>query len=150
MTGYADRGSYAILSYDPHQSYTLSAPPQNIRMQIYNGEVLDAEEIMGKYGPDQTVSYREVRALIDSIVNTGASIYMDRSDRTFLRDLQEMAGENGSAQFKHVGELVDELRVIKEPMEVEYMQKACNITAMALTNVMKECESAMYEFEWKQ
>ena len=147
LTGYADRGSYAILSYDPHQSYTLSAPPQNIRMQIYDGEVLDAEEIMEKYGPDQTVSYREVRALIDSIVNTGASIYMDRSDRTFLRDLQEMAGENGSTQFKHVGELVDELRVIKEPMEVEYMQKACNITAMALTNVMKECEPAMYEFE---
>jgi Xaa-Pro aminopeptidase len=116
-------------------------------MQIYDGEVLDAEEIMEKYGPDQTVSYREVRALIDSIVKTGASIYMDRSDRTFLRDLQEMAGENGSTRFKHIGELVDEYRVIKKPLEVEYMQKACNITAMALTNVMKECKPAMYEFE---
>jgi Xaa-Pro aminopeptidase len=147
LTGYTDRGSYAILGNDPHPSYTLSAPPQNIRMQIYDGEVLDAEEIMEKYGPNHTVTYREVRALIDSLVKTGANIYIDRSDRTFVRDLQEMAGENGNTQFKHVGELVDELRVIKEPMEVEYMQKACNITAMALTNVMRECKPAMYEFE---
>jgi len=147
LTGYADRGSYAILYKDPQASYSLSAPPQNIRMQIYDGEVLDSEEIMEKYRPDRTVSYREVRALIDSIVKTGASIYVDRSDRTFQRDLQEMAGEEGSTQFKHIGELVDELRVIKESPEVEYMQKACNITAMALTNVMKECKPAMYEFE---
>jgi len=147
LTGYTDRGSYAILSKDPNQSYTLSAPPQNIRMQIYDGEVLDAEEIMENYGPDQTVSYREVRALIDSLVKTGANIYIDRSDRTFLRDLQEMAGENGSTRFKQIGELVDELRVIKEPMEVEYMQKACNITAMALNKVMRECRSGKYEFE---
>jgi len=147
LTGYTDRGSYAILSQAPSQSYTLSAPPQNLRMQIYDGKVLDTQEIMEKYGPDRTVSYREVRALIDSTVKTGAIIYMDRSDRTFFNDIQDMAGENGSSQFKHIGELVDELRVIKEPMEVEYMQKACNITAMALTNVMKECRPAMYEFE---
>jgi len=147
LTAYADRGSYAILSNDPQASYTLSEPPQNIRMQIYDGEVLDAEEIMKKYGPDHTVTYREIRTLIDSLVKTGATIYTDRSDRTFMRDLQDMAGENGSTQFRHIGELVDELRVIKEPVEVEYMQKACNITAMALTNVMRECKPAMYEFE---
>jgi len=147
LTGYAERGSYAILSPGPQPSFTLSVPPQNIRMQIYDGEVLDAKEIMEKYGPDRTVSYREVRQLIDSIMKTGASVYIDRSDRTFLRDVQEMAGENGSTPIKHIGELVDELRVIKEPLEVEYMQKAGNITAMALTNVMKECRPNMYEFE---
>ena len=58
-----------------------------------------------------------------------------------------MEGEKGSTSFMHIGELMDEFRVIKEPLEVEYMQKACNITAMALTNVMKECKPAMYEFE---
>ncbi len=147
LTGYAARGSYAILSKNSNQSYTLSAPPQNIRMQIYDGEVLDAEEIMKKYSPDHIVGYREVRALIDSIVKTGETIYTDQSDRTFLRDLQDMAGEKGSTNFKHIGELVDELRAIKEPLEVEYMQKACNITAMAVTNVMRECKPAMYEFE---
>lgn len=147
LTGYDARGSYAILCMDPGLSYILSVPPQNLRMQIYDGEVLDAKEIQEKYRPDQSISYRGMRALIDSIVSTGASIYMDRTDQTFLRDLQEMAGDEGSTKFRHIGELVDELRVIKEPMEVEYLQKACNITAKALTNVMRECRPAMYEFE---
>ncbi len=147
LTGYTDRGSYAILSTDPHSSYILSAPPQNLRMQIYDGKVMDTEEIRDKYKPDQAYSYRKVRALIDSLAKSGAVIYMDRSDRTFLNDLKEMAGDEGYSNIRHIGELVDELRVIKESMEVEYMQKACNITAMALTNVLKECKPAMYEFE---
>jgi Xaa-Pro aminopeptidase len=147
LTGYTDQGSYALLSSSSQSSYTLSAPPRNIRMEIYNGKVMDEQEIKELYHPDQTVSYQEVRALIDSIVKTGAIIYMDRSDRTFLQDLQEMAGDTPGSQFRHIGELLDELRVIKEPMEVEFMQKACNITARALTNVMRDCQPNMYEFE---
>jgi len=147
LTGYADRGSYAVLSGNSETSYILSAPPQNLRMQIYDGKVMDTDEILEKYKPDQACSYRDMRALIDSLARSGAVIYMDKSDRTFLRDLQDRAGEEAGTQIRHIGELVDELRVIKEPLEVEYMQKACNITALALTNVMKNCKPGMYEFE---
>ena len=147
LTAYAARGSYAILDSDPDQSYTLSLPPQSIRSMIYEGSELSKEEITKMFRPDRTLSYREMRALIDSIAKSGVVIYMDRSDRTFLADLQRMAGENGTAQFRHVGQLVDERRVIKEPMEVEFLQKACNITSKALINVLKECRPDMYEFE---
>ncbi|MCK4879729.1 MAG: aminopeptidase P family protein [Bacteroidales bacterium] len=147
LTGYTARGSYAILGPEPQATFTLSMPPQSIRTLIYEGGELEEEELMEKYGPDRTLSYREIRALIDSIAKTDTVIYMDRSDRTFLADLQRMAGENGAARFRHIGELVDELRVIKEPMEVEFLQKACNITAKALTNVMKECRPDLYEFQ---
>lgn len=147
LTGYADRGSYAILSGNSEASYILSAPPQNLRMQIYDGKVLDTGEILEKYKPDQAYSYRDMRALIDSLAKSGAVIYMDKSDRTFLRDLQDRVEEEGSTQIRHIGDLVDELRVIKEPLEVEYMQKANNITAKAFTNVLKNCKPGMFEFE---
>ena len=147
LTGFAARGSYAVLSGNSEISYILSAPPQNLRMQIYDGKVMDTDEILEKYKPDQAYSYRDMRALIDSLARSGAIIYMDKSDRTFLRDLQDRADDEGSTQIRHIGDLVDELRVIKEPLEVEYMQKACNITAQALTNVMKNCKPGMYEFE---
>ena len=52
LTGYTDRGSYAILSKDPGTGYILSAPPQNLRMQIYDGKVMDTDEILEKYKPD--------------------------------------------------------------------------------------------------
>jgi len=147
LTGYAHRGSYAILSGNSEVSYILSAPPQNLRMQIYDGKVMDTDEILEKYRPDQACSYGDMRALIDSLAKSGAVIYMDKSDRTFLQDLQDRVDDEGSTKIRHIGDLVDALRVIKEPLEVEYMQKACNITAKALTNVMKNCKPGMYEFE---
>jgi Xaa-Pro aminopeptidase len=147
LTGYNARGSYAILSSDPQPNFILSLPPQNIRKLIYDGGEISSRELQEQYRPDRVLDYQGVRALIDSIVSTGATIYMDRSDRTFSRDLQRMAGESGSADIRHIGELVDPMRVLKSPAEVERLQKANNITALALTRVMKECEPNRYEFE---
>ena len=147
LTAYAARGSYAILSSETQQYFTLSLPPQSIRTLIYEGGEITNEELSEQYSPDRILSYREIRSLIDSIVKTGATIYMDRSDRTFYTDLQRMAGESGSPNIRHIGELVDPMRVLKNASEVERIQKACNITAMALTRVMKECKPDMYEFE---
>ncbi len=55
--------------------------------------------------------------------------------------------ENLKVEFRHIGRLVDEMRVLKNPWEVERMQKAADITARSLTQVMKECKALMYEFE---
>jgi len=147
LTAYASRGSYAIMSSDVNKAYTLSVPPQSIRSLIYDGGETSAEELREQYHPDRILSYREVRALIDSIVKADVTIYMDRSDRTFHADLQRMAGESQTPDIRHIGELVDPMRVLKNATEVERIQKACNITAMALTRVMKECEPDRYEFE---
>ncbi len=147
LTGYEAAGSYAILSPNPQQKFTLSLPPESIRSLIYSGGELPAEEIQEHYRPDILISYREVRTLIDSLVQSGATIFSDHSDHVFLAELQRMAGDNESTQFRDIATLVDEMRVIKESMEVEKLQKACNITARALTNVMKECRPGMYEFE---
>ena len=147
LTGYAARGSYAILSADPDANYTLSLPPQSIRTLIYDGGEISSQELIEQFKPDRVLDYREIRMHIDSIVKTGARIYMDRSDRTFYNDLQRMAGDQESADIRHIGELVDPMRVIKEATEVERIQKACNITALALTRVMKACEPGLYEFQ---
>lgn len=147
LTGYAARGSYAILGAEPEMSFTLSVPPQGIRTLIYDGGEISSQELREEFQPDRVMDYREIRALIDSLVKTGATIYMDRSDRTFYNDLQRMAGSQESADIRHIGQLVDPMRVLKNALEVERIQKACNITSLALTRVMKECEPGMYEFE---
>jgi Xaa-Pro aminopeptidase len=72
---------------------------------------------------------------------------VDRSDLTFYNDIQRRLEENGNTQIRNLGQLVDELRVIKGSREVDLIQKACNITSRALLNVMKECDPGMFEFE---
>jgi len=90
---------------------------------------------------------RAFMILIDSILKTESPIYIDRSDRLFEHEIQARVKENQKVDFRHIGDLVDELRVFKNSMEVERMQKACDITALSLTNVMRECKPGRYEFE---
>jgi Xaa-Pro aminopeptidase len=85
--------------------------------------------------------------VLDTILKSGRPIYTDLADREFILDLQNRAGEGSESRFHDISTLVDELRVIKESMEVERLQKACNITSRALINVMKACEPDRYEFE---
>jgi len=147
LTGYNAPGSYAIFGPAPGDRFTLSVPPQSIRTLIYEGSELPEEEIRARYRPDRLISFRESRMLIDSIVRSGATIYTDLSDRIFLDQLKGIAGGNDNNQFRHIGDLVDESRVFKDPLEVQFLQKACNITSMSLINVMNEVRPDMYEFE---
>jgi len=147
LTGHEGPGTFAILGNDPEVQFVLSSPAQSIRARIYDGSQLSAEEIQEKFNPHQLLSRREIMTLIDSLLETGSPIYIDRSDRLFEYELQDRTSEELKVEFRHIGELVDELRVFKNSLEVERMQKACDITAKSLTNVMRECKPGRYEFE---
>jgi Xaa-Pro aminopeptidase len=147
LTGHEGPGTFAILGNNPESQFVLSSPSQGIRARIYDGSQLSAEEMQDKFNPHQLLSRRDIMTLIDSLLETGHPIYIDRSDRLFEHELQSMASEKNMVDFRHIGELVDEMRVLKSPMEVERMQKACDITALSHTRVMKECKPGRYEFE---
>jgi len=147
LTGYAAPNTYAVLGKQDQLGFTLSLPPRSIRSMIYEGGQLSGNEVKEFYRPDRLLTYHGFRTLLDSILSTGNPVYLDRSDRALLYELEEMTGNGGTTEFRSVGELVDELRVIKEAMELERLQKACSITAKALTSVMKECSPGQYEFE---
>jgi Xaa-Pro aminopeptidase len=147
LTGFSAPRSYLLLSAESEYPFTLTLPPQSIRSVIYEGGHLPEDEIKTLYGPHRLLSYHQFWVFIDSLVQTGTSIYLDRTNRQFYEEVGKKAGKTGISNIKDVSGLLDEMRVLKEPMEVERLQKACNITAKALTNVMKECAAGQFEFE---
>lgn len=147
LTGYVAPRSYAILSAESEYPFMLSQPPHSIRSMIYDGEVLPDDQVEEFYRPHQLLSYFQAKRFIDSLLQTSTTIYLDRSDRTFYEEILKRTNESGQVEIRDVSGILGEMRVIKEAMEVERLQKACNITAKALTNVMKECEAGLYEFE---
>lgn len=147
LTGYAEPGAYLILDKNSFNPYTLSRPLENTRTLIYGGGTRPEEELKSLFRPDRLLSYREASLLIDSIMQTGTPVYTDRSDRSFVAELLKKSEADDHSSIRSIGLLVDEMRVIKSALEVERLQKACNITARALTTVMKECEPEMFEFE---
>jgi len=147
LTGHTGSGTYAILSDDPDLHFVLSGPSRNLRARIYDGSQLSAEELKDRYRPLDVLSRSNIMHLIDSLLHTGSPVYMDLSDRLFEHEIRDMMDPEAEVDIRHIGTLVDEMRVLKDPWEVERMQKAADITAMSLTRVMKECEPGKYEFE---
>jgi Xaa-Pro aminopeptidase len=147
LTGYDEPGAYLILDKNSLTPFTLSKPWENTRTLIYGGRSTPEEKLREMFSPDRLLSFREARVLIDSIMQSGTPVYTDRSDRAFLEELKRMNEGADPGKIRSIASLVNEMRVIKAPMEVERLQKACNITAQVLTSVMKECRPEMYEFE---
>ena len=147
LTGFSAPRSYLLLSTESEYPFTLTLPPQSLRSVIYEGGHLPEDEIKALYGPHRLLSYNQYGVFMDSLVQSGTSIYLDRTDRQFYEEVSKKAGKTGISNIKDVSNLLSEMRVLKESMEVEHLQKACNITAKALTRVMKECAAGRYEFE---
>ncbi|MFO7671657.1 MAG: aminopeptidase P family protein [Bacteroidales bacterium] len=147
LTGFVSSGSYLLLVKQDLEQFFLSAPPKSIRREIYDGEQPGAEMILSRYGADSVLSFKEVKLILAEIVRSGSRVYVDMDNRELMDELNELKGRNSRVKFLNAASILDEMRVLKEPMEVARLQKACNITARALTNVLKKCNPGMYEFE---
>ena len=94
LTGYDAPHTYAVLSNQGNHKFTMSLPKQSLRSLIYHGEDLTPDQVMELCQPDRLLYNTDFRILVDSILQTGATVYVDQSDRTFYNDLQGRMGEN--------------------------------------------------------
>ncbi len=147
LTGYSEPGSYVILDKDGKNPFILSLPCESIRTLIYEGEKQSAGQVKQTYRADRIVSCDEVGVVLDSLLKTGLPVYTDLGNTALMEDLHRIAGENGEMKFRSAATILDEMRVIKNSVEIDRLQKACNITARALTRVMTACVPGQYEFE---
>ena len=146
LTGYEAPGSYLVLE-GATGHFALSMPPHSIRSMIYEGSPMQEERVRALYGPDSLLTSAEMRGLLRAVMTSGKPVYTDLSDGALVEDLGRLAGQGTRPRFMPLAEWVDEMRILKDPLEVARLQKACNITARALVNVMKACEPDRYEFE---
>ena len=153
LTGIESPGVHMMMGRNLSHPYNLCIEPQSVRSLIYEGERPDSEEIAGEYQPDTVVGMEKFLEMARLALNSGSPVYADPPDLEFLemlmQDSQDDPGSsvNPPAEIRPISMIVDKLRVIKEPWEVERLQKACNITSMALTLVMEDCSPGQFEFE---
>lgn len=147
LTGYTAPGSYLILSKNGNQNFLMSLPYTNLRMQIYDGAVVKTDEFLTVYQADTVLGNKEVRSFLEDLVSSGSTIYADTRNRELMDDLKKLTAEDIDLDYLPAAPILDELRIIKDAMEITRMQKACDITAKALTRVMNQCEPDMFEYQ---
>ena len=148
LTGYDVPGCYLILSGRLRDRCILSLPPVTCRSMVYERPPPDPAWVESRYGIDRVISRQELDGLMDSILCQEIPVYTDTRNHEMEGLIEKLAsGPAKEREFLDISGLLDEMRVIKDPLEVERLQKACNITSLALRRALEQCRPGKYEFE---
>ncbi len=149
LTGFDQPMSVAVIRKDNPDSYSLFLRERTRRDIIYNGGLHGDEEIIAGYGADTIVPYSELTVLIQSSFKSGTPVYIDFRDRMLRGILISEAGKQRRPEtlIRDITPVIEEMRVIKDEIEISRIQKAIDITGKAFINACNSCQPGMYEFE---
>ncbi len=149
LTGFDQPMSVAVIRKDNPDSYSLFLRERTRRDIIYNGGERGNEEIIAGYGADTIVPYSELTLLIQSSIKSGTPVYIDFKDRMLRGILISEAARQRRPEtlIRDMAPVIEEMRGIKDEVEISRIQKAIDITGEAFINACNICKPGMYEFE---
>ena len=136
LTGYRGNNAFLIINPGSDKKYVLyvnSSEVNNIKNKTGADDVLHSDNIN-----------RDLKKLIKNVKN----IYIrnrDRVTKNMIEDNQKKS--NNKAKILYVNTLINEMRVIKDELELRYLYKAIDITCDAQINAYKLIEPDKNESE---
>ena len=128
----------------------------NEEIAIWEGEKLSKDAATKATGIKSVIWLKDFEKTLKSIVYEAKTIYL--SDNEHLRANTTVQTRNDRFRewctkefplhnYERISPMVDSLRAIKEPQEIEQMQTACNITGKAIDRVLKFVKPGVMEYE---
>ncbi len=159
LTGIDREGAYLILYPDhpkPEMREILFIEPYSETKAIWRGEMLDAKqakEISGCANVMYADSFNEVlKELILSSVKVYLNLYEYARFETKVVTIQERFVKEIKEQYPlhtydRSAPILNKLRKIKSPEEIEIIKHACDITGKAFLHCMNTVKPGRYEYE---
>lgn len=149
LTGFNQPASMILLSKDGSYPFSLYVKEKTISEAVYTGEVPLPADIMKIYQPDTVLYYKNIVQTVKEAIRTGTPVYIDYADTYLENIISNSSGspQSGGNMLCDVTPLINEMRVIKGPIEASRIQKAADITGEAFMNACRLCKPGMYEFE---
>lgn len=159
LTGIDREGAFLILYPDhpkPEMREILFIEPYSEMKAIWRGEMLDAKqakEISGCQNVMYADSFNDVlKELIFSSVKVYLNLYEYSRFETKVSTIQDRFVKEIKEQyplhtFDRSAPILNKLRKIKSPEEIEIIKHACDITGKAFLHCMKTVKPGRYEYE---
>ncbi|MBS1532816.1 MAG: aminopeptidase P N-terminal domain-containing protein [Bacteroidetes bacterium] len=159
LSGIDQEQSVLILYPDcPNPLYreVLFLRQTNEHIAVWEGHKYTKEEARAASGIDQVYWLDELDAILHSIINYAANIYIntnenDRYSHTVpyrdIRMYEEMRKKYPLHHYERSAVILRELRAIKSRIEVELTRKACEITKDAFIRVLRFVKPGIAEYE---
>lgn len=159
LTGFLEPGAVAVLT--PHDSahrFTLFVRPRDPERETWNGKRAGVEGARQAYGADAAYPVGELDDRLKALVEPADALwYTLRADdgATDRRMLALLAGFRGSRpragkgpwDVRDPAQLLDRMRLIKEPGEVALMRQAADLAARGHLAVMRAGRPGVGEWE---
>ena len=157
LTGFDHPNAIALLRTDGGPEYTLYVEPRNRELEIWNGYRPGVEGAREDYGADEAYPEAEFLGQLPELVRRTKRIYhaLGRSsgiDRAITDTLNEMRlrSRNVGAPADAIVDprsIVHEMRLYKEPAELDIMRRASAISREAHEAGARLARNGAYEYE---
>ncbi len=153
LTGVEEPGAVALLATDGDKPYTLLVRPRDLKREAWNGPRLGIEGALSM-GADQAFAFPKGDEVLTEAIRHAQRIVLvcnlDREFRTRILDaVLPLGTDNNHGQFRKSvmdgRHLVAELRSIKQPAEIEMIQKAVDVSIEGHLAAMRASRTATNE-----
>jgi Xaa-Pro aminopeptidase len=157
VTGFAEPDAVCVLAPDQADRYLLFVRPADPERAIWVGARAGLEGAVERYGADRAYPLDDLEKVLAPLVEKSPYVYHTvlRDDAIAQRLLALIRGAQaarprtgqGPSAIRDPADILHEMRLRKEPDELERMRRAIAIACEAHREAMRAARSGMAEFE---
>ncbi len=157
LTGFAHPDAVAVLRTDGGPAFTLYVQPGDREREIWTGRRPGVEGALRDFGADESHPAPDFRKHLPDLVSRARRVYhvlgRDRSVDALLTEtleglrLRSRAGLNPPSEIVDPRSIVHEMRLVKEPAELDIMRRAQEITREGHAEAARRARDSVPEYE---
>ena len=158
LTGWEDPEAVALFRPGAEQPFILFVQPRDPEREVWTGRREGVEGAVDRYGADVAYPIAELPSRLGALLfgystlhcRPGEDAALDRTLFTAVRGMARPAARNGGEipwRYVDAGRLVGELRLRKEPAELDLLREAARISCEAHRLAMGAGRAGVHEYE---
>jgi Xaa-Pro aminopeptidase len=158
LTGFEEPETVAVLSTQGDKPFTLFVRPRDKEKEIWTGRRSGVEGAVKSFGADQAFENTKLDEELPKLVGAARTLFyriggddphFDAAMARMLRTLRARAraGVNAPPRIEDPGQIVHELRLRKEPRELEALRKAVQLTRSGHVASMRAGRPGTHEYD---
>ncbi len=158
LTGWEDPEVAVLFRPGAEQPFVMFVQPKNPDMEVWTGRRWGPEGAMSRFGADQALPYSELGERLPDLLQGYRNLhyrFAEDADRDQLLigalvKARRKARKNGLQvpdAFMDPSRVLHELRLFKQPLELERLERAVALTTDAHLAAMRATAPGVFEFE---
>lgn len=128
----------------------------NPELEVWEGKKLSPDDAKEISGIERIEPLSRFEFVLGDLITTAENVYLNSNDHDRAKNIvedrdmrfaRELKNRYPLHHFMRLAPLVYSLRVLKQPVEAELTQKACDLTAKGFERVLRYIKPGQFEYE---